>query len=164
MSTQFNNVKVDKMVIISTSSNPPTASKASDELQQLTALALGKGIPKEKSEAVPSVAEDGEKKNEQEENGQSAPSVMKDAGTPEEYLSKESVKNTEEDLINKAEIEEKRANRQKVLGTISHHICTNNLTGLVTMRLFRNGLDNVLCNMIDDGINVICDRKLSCGN
>ena len=38
------------------------------------------------------------------------------------------------------------------------YICTNNLTGLVTMRLFGNGLDNVLRNMIDDGINVICDR------
>ena len=26
------------------------------------------------------------------------------------------------------------------------------------MRLFGNSLDNVLRNMIDDGINIICDR------
>ena len=157
MSTQFNIGKVDKMVIISTSSNAPAESKASDELQKLTKLALGKGIPEEKSESIPSVAEGGVKKNEQEENGHSAPSVMEAAGTPAEYPSKESVK-TEEDLINEAELEEKRADCQVVLGTISHYICTNNLAGLVSMRLFGKGLDNVLCNMIDDGINVICDR------
>ena len=79
---------------------------------------------------------------------------MEAAGTPAEYLSKDSVK-TEEDLINEAELVEKYADRQVVLRTISHYIHTNNLTGLVTMRLFGNGLDNVLCNMIDDGINVI---------
>ena len=76
------------------------------------------------------------RKNEQEENRQSAPSVMEAAGTPEEYSSEESVKDTEEDLINETELEEKRADCQVVLGTISHHICTNNLTGLLTMRLF----------------------------
>ena len=102
------------------------------------------------------MAEGGVKKNEQEENGHSAPTVMEAAGTPEEYPSKESVKK-EEDLINEAVLQ-KRADCQDDLGTISHYICTNDLTGLVTMRLFRNGLDNVLCNMIDDGINVICDR------
>ena len=81
---------------------------------------------------------------------------MEAAGTPEEYPSKELVAK-EEDLINEAVLQ-KRADRQVELGTISHYICTNNLTGLLTMRLFGNGLDNVLCNMIDDGINVICDR------
>ena len=78
---------------------------------------------------------------------------MEAAGTPAEYPSKESVK-TEEDLINEAVLKE-RADRQVVLRTISHYIRTNNLTGLLTMRLFGNGLDNVLCNMIDDSINVI---------
>ena len=73
-------------------------------------------------------------------------------------MSEELVKDTEDDLINEAEIEEKRANCQVMLGTISHYICTNNLTGLFTMRLFGSHLNNVLCNMIDDGINVICDR------
>ena len=62
MSTQFNDVKVNKMAIISTSSNAPADSKATDELQKLAELALGKGILEEKSELVPSVAEDGEKK------------------------------------------------------------------------------------------------------
>ena len=62
MSTQFNIGKVDKMVIISTSSNTPAKSKESDEIQKLMKLALGKGIPEEKSESIPSVAEDGEKK------------------------------------------------------------------------------------------------------
>ena len=157
MSTQFNIGKVDKMVIISTPSNAPAESKASDELQKLTKLALGKGIPEEKSESIPSVAEGGVKKNEQEENGHSAPTVMEAAGTPAEYPSKELVK-TEQDLINEVVLEEKRADCQVVLGTISHYICTNDLTGLSTMRLFGNGLDNVLCNMIDDSINVICDR------
>ena len=156
MGTQFNISKVDKMVIISTPSNAPAESKASDELQKLTKLALGKGIPEEKSESIPSVAEGGVKKNEQEENGNSAPTVMEAAGTPAEYPSEESVK-TEEDLINEAVLEN-RADRQVELGTISHYINTNNLTGLLTMRLFGNGLDNVLRNMIDDGINVICDR------
>ena len=156
MSTQFNIGKVDKMVIISTSSNTPAKSKESDEIQKLTKLALGKGIPEEKSELIPSVAEDGEKKNEQEGNGHSAPTVMEAAGTPKEYPSKESVEK-EEDLINETVLQ-KHADCQDDLGTISHYICTNDLTGLVTMRLFGNGLDNVLCNMIDDGINVICDR------
>ena len=159
MSTQFNIGKVDKMVIILAPSNAPANSKASDELQKLTKLALGKGIPEEKSKSIPSVAEGGVKKNEQEENGHSATTVMEAAGTPAEYPSKESVKT---DLINEAVLEEKRADCQVVLGTISHYICTNNLTGLLTMRLFGNGLDNVLCNMIDDGINVICDRMGNC--
>ena len=66
MSTQFNHVQVNKMVIISTSSNKPAASKASDDLQKLAELALDKGIPEEKSKSVPSAAEDGVKKNEQE--------------------------------------------------------------------------------------------------
>ena len=57
MSTQFNIGKVNKMVIISTPSNAPAESKASDELQKLTKLALGKGIPEEKSKSIPSVAE-----------------------------------------------------------------------------------------------------------
>ena len=157
MSTQFSIGKVDKMVIILAPLNAPADSKASDELQKLTKLALGKGIPEEKSESIPSVAEDGVKKNEQEENGHLAPTVMEAAGTPAEYPSEESVK-TEEDLINEAVLEEKRTDCQVVLGTISHYICTDNLTGLLTMRLFGNGLDNVLRNMIDDSINVICDK------
>ena len=156
MSTQFNIGKVNKMVIISTPSNAPAESKASDELQKLTKLALGKGIPEEKSKSIPSVAEGWVKKNEQEENGHSAPTVMEAAGTPVEYSSKESVK-MEEDLIDEAVLKE-RADCQVVLRTISHYIHMNNLTGLLTMRLFGNGLDNILCNMIDDGINVICDR------
>ena len=158
MSTQFNNVKVDKMVIISTSLNAPADPKAADELQKLAKFALGKGIPEEKSKSISSVAEDEEKKNEQEEKGHSAPTVMEAAGTPEEYLLEESFKDPEDNLINEAKIKEKRAQCQVALGDISHYICTNNLTGLLTMRLFGNGLDNVLCNMIDDGINVICDR------
>ena len=56
MSTQFNIGKVNKMVIISTPSNAPAESKASDEPQKLTKLALGKGIPEEKSKSIPSVA------------------------------------------------------------------------------------------------------------
>ena len=156
MSTQFSIGEVDKMVIISAPSNAPVDSKASDELQKLTKLAFGKGIPEEKSKSILSVAEDGTKKNEQEENELSAPSVMEAAGTPAEYPSNESVAK-EEDLINEA-ILQKRADRQVELGTISHYICTNNLAGLVSMRLFGKGLDNVLRNMIDDSINVICDR------
>ena len=134
MITHFSIGKVDKMVIISAPSNAPADSKASDELQKLTKLAFGKGIPEEKSKLILSVAEDRTKKNEQEENGHSAPTVMEAAGTPEEYLSEESVKDTEEDLINEMELEEKRADCQVVLGTISRHICINNLTGLLTMR------------------------------
>ena len=156
MSTQFNIGKVDKMVIISAPLNAPADSKASDELQKLKKLASGKCIPEEKSESILSVAEGGTKKNEQEENGHTAPSVMEAAGTPEEYPSKESVAK-EEDLINEAVLQ-KRADCQGELGTISHYIRTNNLAGLVSMRLFGKGLDNVLCNMIDDSINVICDR------
>ena len=98
MSTQFNIGKVDKMVIILAPLNAPTDSKTSDELQKLTKLASGKGIPKEKSESILSVAEVGTKKNEQEENGQSAPSVMEAAGTPEEYSSEKLVRDTEDDL------------------------------------------------------------------
>ena len=144
------------MVIISTASNAPAKSKESDEIQKLTKLALGKGIPEEKSESIPSVAKDGAKKNEQEENEHSATTVMEAAGTPDEYPSEDSVKK-EEDLVNE-EVLKERADRQVVLRTISHYIGTNDLTGLVTMRLFGNSLDNVLRNMIDDGINVICDR------
>ena len=68
MSTQFNIAKVDKMVVVSTASNTSAKSKESDEIQKLTELALGKGIPEEKSESILSAANDGTKKNEQEDN------------------------------------------------------------------------------------------------
>ena len=159
MSTQFNHVQVNKMVIISTSSNEPAALKASDDLQKLAELVLGKGILEEKSKSVPSVAEDGVKKNEQEENKQLAPTVMEAAGTPKEYSPEETAQDSEADgLINQAKIKEKCTQRQVKLGKISYNICTNNLTGLLTMRLFESDLDCVLCNMIDDSINVICNR------
>ena len=84
---------------------------------------------------------------------------MEAAGTSKEYLIEETAQDSEADsCINQAKIEEKRTQHQVTLGKISHNICTNNLTGLLTMRLFESNLDNVLCNMIDDGINVICDR------
>ena len=156
MSTQFNIAKVDKMVVISTASDTQAKSKESGEIQKLKELALGRGIPEEKSESILSVANDGAKKNEQEENGHSASTVMEAAGTPDEYPSEDSVEK-EEDLVNE-EVLKARADRQAVLGEISHCISTDDLPGLVTMRLFGKGLDRVLRNMIDDGINVICDR------
>ena len=110
MSTQFNNLKVNKMVIISTlPTELPASNAASNDLQKLAELALGKDIPEEKSDLFLSLAEDGVKKNELEKNKTLAPNVMEAAGTPKEYLLEGTAQESEADgLINQAEIEEKR--------------------------------------------------------
>ena len=69
LSTQFNNLKVNKMMIILTApTEPPALNAALTELQKLAEIALDKDIREEKSDLFSSLAEDGAKKNESEEN------------------------------------------------------------------------------------------------
>ena len=83
MSIQFNNVSIGKTVIISAPTKPAASKSALDnQIQKLTDLALGKGIPEEKSNTKPSLAEDEVKKNEVEEKEQLVPNVIQAASFP----------------------------------------------------------------------------------
>lgn len=144
------------ILIPSPTTNPVVLIAVSvDQLQKLADLTQGKGIPDKKSDTKPPLAEDEDKKNDdEEENKQTPTNVMQAAGTPAEYSP---ISNT---FIQEADscVQVKRDCCQVILRKLFHLIQTNNLVGLLKMRLLESDLDQTLQNMINDAIDSIFDQ------